>query len=277
MKPFEHILILSDLDNTFLGHASRVVPENLAAIERFKALGGKFAFATGRDPFALLRVVPDAAQIANFPCIVTNGAYVYDFATDRAFDPHPINRERLFPILKEVMPRHPEVTLRFSTMDRFLTPSITDVLRINVEQFLDVTVEIALDDIPADTLLYKTVFHSEPKYLKAFQEDITRYDLTGFAHYFSCAVLFEILDEEGTKGRRVTSLKDFDSTITHIYGVGDHENDLQLLLESDVACCPANAIDLIQSNADVHLCDSDAGAIADLISKIEHSQGGILL
>ena len=79
MKPFEHLLILSDLDNTFLGKASRIVPENVEAIERFKSLGGKFAFATGRDPFALLRVVPTAAEIANYPCIVTNGAYVYDF------------------------------------------------------------------------------------------------------------------------------------------------------------------------------------------------------
>ena len=71
--------------------------------EEFKKLGGKFAFATGRDPFALLRVVPAAGEIANFPCIVTNGAYSYDFSKNTPLDQHPLNRELLFPIFDEIL------------------------------------------------------------------------------------------------------------------------------------------------------------------------------
>lgn len=277
MKPFEHLLILSDLDNTFLGKHSRIVPENVEAIERFKDLGGKFAFATGRDPFALLRVVPDAAKIANFPCIVTNGAYVYDFQTNQPLDEHPLNRERLFEVLEEVLPRHPEVTLRFSTADRFLTPALTDVLKLNLALFLDVTDEIPLSDIPQQETLYKAVFHAEPKYLHALRDDILRYDMSDFACYFSCEVLFEILDREGTKGNRVRMLKKHDASVLYLYGIGDHENDLQLLENADCACCPENAIEFIQKCANVHLCDCDQGAIADLISRMEHSTGGIVL
>lgn len=276
MNPFEHILILSDLDNTFLGNNSRIVPENVKAIEEFKKLGGKFAFATGRDPFALLRVVPAAGEIANFPCIVTNGAYSYDFSKNTPLDQHPLNRELLFPIFDEILEKHPDVTLRFSTANRFLTPKLTPVLRKNVEAFLDVTDEIKLQDIPKDTVLYKAVFHAEPALLQALRDDILTYDMSEFSCYFSCSVLYEVLDQEGTKGKRVQNLKKHDPVINYTYGVGDHENDKQLLENADCGCCPANAIQSIQNVARIHLCDCDLGAIADLISRIQNSEGGRL-
>ena len=277
MKPFEHILILSDLDNTFLGNRSRVVPENVEAIERFKSLGGKFAFATGRDPFALLRVCPAADKISNYPCIATNGAYIYDFQNETILDAHPLNAAELFPIFDEVLARNPNVTLRFSTADKFLTPKLTPLLRENLKDFLNVTEEIALRDIPSDTTLYKAVFHAMPDDLISLKNDLDSYDLSAFSCYFSCSVLYEVLDQEGTKGRRVQTLKHFDPKITYTYGAGDHENDKQLLENADCGCCPENAIDSIQKLANIHLCHCDSGAIADLISRIEHSQGGKLL
>ncbi len=277
MNSFEHILILSDLDNTFLGARSRVVPENLDAIQRFKANGGKFAFATGRDPHALLRVVDRADEIANFPCIVTNGAYVYDFAKKKPLDEHPLKRELIFPVFDDLLARHPEIALRFSTADRFLTPHLTDGLRHDLRNFLDVTEEIPLHKIPNDVTLYKAVFYGQKPHLDALRDDILQYDLSEFTCYFSCSVLFEVLDREGTKGNRMQMLKRHDPRLSYAYGVGDHENDLQLLENADCACCPANAIDKVLKKADVHLCDCDLGAIADLIEKIEHSEGGMIL
>lgn len=276
MKPFEHILILSDLDNTFLGKRSRLVPENLEAIRHFQTLGGKFSFATGRDPFALLRVVESAADIANFPCIVTNGAYSYDLQNNVPLDEHPLKREKLFPIFDEILQRHPNVSLRFSTADRFLTPKLTPSLKQDLFTFLDKTEEVALHNIPADTVLYKAVFYAEPQYLPPLRNDILTYDMSDFSCYFSCSVLFEVLDREGTKGRRVASLKQHDPKITYTYGAGDHENDRELLLAADCACSPENAIDTIRAISKIHLCNCDLGAIADLISRIEQSEGGIL-
>ena len=277
MNSFEHLLILSDLDNTFLGNHSRVVPENVAAIERFKALGGKFAFATGRDPFALLRVVNTAAEIANYPCIVTNGAYIYDFQSEKTIDAHPLNGEKLFPIFDELLMRHPDVTLRFSTADRFLTPKLTPLLKENLKNFLDVTEVVSLRDIPSSETLYKAVFHAAPEHLEALKTDMASYDLDEFSCYFSCSVLYEVLDAEGTKGRRVQTLRRYDPKINYTYGAGDHENDKQLLENSNCACCPENAIDSIQKLADIHLCHCDLGAISDLITRIENSEGGIIL
>ena len=276
MKPFEHLLILSDLDNTFLGKASRIVPENVEAIERFKSLGGKFAFATGRDPFALLRVVPTAAEIANYPCIVTNGAYVYDFQAKKPLDEHPLNREQIIPILSEMLERHPRVHLRFSTADRFLTPRLTSALAEDLKSFHDLTEEVALHNIPRNTVLYKAVFHGENSDLLALRDDILKYDLSAYTCYFSCSVLFEVLDREGTKGRRVDMLRSYDPCLSYTYGVGDHENDLQLLEHANCACSPENAIPLIHEASSVHLCHCDLGAIADLIDRISHSQGGII-
>lgn len=277
MKPFEHILILSDLDNTFLGKRSRIVEENLVAIERFKAQGGKFAFATGRDPYALLRVAPTAAQIANYPCIVTNGAYCYDLAEKKAYDEHPLNTDGLLEIVDKLLQNHPDVSLRFSTDTQFITPRYDHLIEKHLSGFLDLTRQVPLSEIAGNYTLYKAVFCGHNEELLALRDEWLSYQLPGYCSYFSCNVLFEILDLEGTKGQRVDFLRHLCPAITTVYGVGDHENDMQLLQSSDIAACPANAIDSVKRNSHVFLCDHDEGAIADLIHRIEHSSKGEIL
>ena len=50
MNKFEGIMICTDLDGTLLSDKHTISPENLDAIEYFKANGGKFTFITGRVP-----------------------------------------------------------------------------------------------------------------------------------------------------------------------------------------------------------------------------------
>ena len=64
-KPFEHVLILSDFDGTFAGAGGRIVPENIEAIERFKALGGHFTFSTGRLPSVMAEVLPPEIRLSD--------------------------------------------------------------------------------------------------------------------------------------------------------------------------------------------------------------------
>ena len=48
MGKFDRILIVSDLDGTFLGSGGRMVERNVEKIKFFNANGGLFTFATGR-------------------------------------------------------------------------------------------------------------------------------------------------------------------------------------------------------------------------------------
>ena len=42
---------------------------------------------------------------------------------------------------------------------------------------------------------------------------------------------------------------------------------------SDVAVCPANAIDKVKKICDMQLCDNDSGVIAELIEKLDEIYG----
>ena len=48
MKRFEKIVIVTDIDGTFISDKEALVERNLAAIEYFKAHGGRFTVASGR-------------------------------------------------------------------------------------------------------------------------------------------------------------------------------------------------------------------------------------
>ena len=83
MGKFDGIIIVSDIDGTFLGKNSRMVPENLEAIEYFKAEGGCFTIATGREVFSIPRVIPMVKELCNIPIIACNGAFIYDFQKEQ--------------------------------------------------------------------------------------------------------------------------------------------------------------------------------------------------
>ncbi len=265
------VLILSDLDNTFLGRCSRVVPENIDAIEYFKSRGGRFSFATGRDPFALDVVLPDSGKIANFPSIVANGAYLCDLATRECFSPRPLNKKLFLPVLRAVLDRFPTVGIRISTKDCFLCPNVTTEMSSALSGYDHVTRAVDFDSLPEETF-YKCVFHADAETLSRVRAFVTPLTERDFAISASSVTLFEILDRRATKGKMVFELRKFGGFPLTVYGAGDWENDIELLQASDFACSPENAMDRVKELSQIHLCHHDRGAIADLIAKIEQSR-----
>ena len=78
LRDFSDILIITDLDGTFFGKDSRLVPRNLEAVERFKAGGGFFTLATGRMHCNMMKDLPVAAELVNAPMSACNGALLCD-------------------------------------------------------------------------------------------------------------------------------------------------------------------------------------------------------
>ena len=76
---FHGILIMSDLDGTFLDSRGRQVERNLRALDRFRAGGGLFSFATGRVHTTIEKfVLPNYQDLVNSPAIMCNGSCAYD-------------------------------------------------------------------------------------------------------------------------------------------------------------------------------------------------------
>ena len=77
---FKDIILFSDIDGTLCTYDKKIPAKNLAAIERFKALGGRFSVCTGRSALSLRRAVD--VSVFNFPAIIFNGGGIYDYSKD---------------------------------------------------------------------------------------------------------------------------------------------------------------------------------------------------
>ena len=78
---FKDVLIVTDLDGTLLDDEKNIAAEDIAAINDFRSKGGLFAAATGRG-VAMARRIIDELDITT-PCVIFNGAAVYDFKADK--------------------------------------------------------------------------------------------------------------------------------------------------------------------------------------------------
>ena len=132
MGKFDGVMIVSDVDGTFLGKDARIVPENLAAIDYFKREGGLFTLATGRDSFLIAGRVPDVRELCNCPVIASNGAYIYDLQSDRIIDEEFLPEPEASGVVDAVRAAYPEISLRITCGGKHLAdkdyPLLQDVM-----------------------------------------------------------------------------------------------------------------------------------------------------
>ncbi|MCK7676232.1 HAD family hydrolase [Corynebacterium pygosceleis] len=87
------LLVGSDIDGTLITSTERVSRRTRDCLRRFTDSGGVLALATGRPPRWLLPVLE---QLPVQPMAVcANGAVLYDSATDRIVDTHPLFPDQL--------------------------------------------------------------------------------------------------------------------------------------------------------------------------------------
>ena len=78
---FKDILFVSDYDSTMTGEMHLVPQENLDALHEFTSQGGAFTIASGRGKREWRSSFEEVPF--NAPLILSNGAVIYDTATDR--------------------------------------------------------------------------------------------------------------------------------------------------------------------------------------------------
>ncbi len=250
-----HTMILSDFDGTFAGKNGRIVPENVEAIRHFQALGGLFTFSTGRLPSVLSQIYPDFRTLANAPLIMCNGALLYDPQTDTILQEYVFDGVKARSAVKDIWSRFPEMEFVVYTDD--------GIMRRNLPP----------DEVVGDRWR-KMRFRGDSVERALACRD---YVLSTYDNLFNCHrawhTFTEVVGKSVTKGRMIAHLRQYfaDRGLSdlRVFAVGDFENDVDMLRNADVACCPANAIDEVKALCSVYLCDHDEGAIADLIRRIE--------
>ena len=272
MAKFDNIIIVSDIDETFLGKRGRMVSENLEAIEYFKKNGGSFTVATGREDYLILSSIPNIHEIVNIPIIGCNGAYICDM-NDRSIKYEVfLDYEKVKPIIDKCAELEPDLWMRVSSDGKMYCTIAPNIGGNWYTVFGD---RLFVGDIhkESDTARWhKILFEGTVEKVNHIREYFdTLPDDVPFEFIYAHPTVLEIMPKDGTKGMMLQKLKEVigkpDATM---FTVGDYENDEQMLRMADRCATPLNGMDYLKEIPGILvLCDNDTGAIADLIGRIE--------
>ena len=266
---FQGILICTDLDGTLLRKDKTVSPENLEAIDYFKARGGLFTLITGRMPYFISNRGIYEAVKPNAPIGCINGGGIYDLCTGKYFWTQELARSALT-LAKYTQNIIPEIGVQVNTFDAVYFCKESSAM----ETFRKIT---GTPNIPRRyeeirEPIAKIVFgdHNEQNILQ-LQRLLGEHPLSGdFDFIRSEKMLYEILPKGICKG---TALKKL-AQILHIpktktVAVGDYHNDISMLREAGLGVAVANATPEAQAAADYITVSNEEHAIAALVSDLE--------
>lgn len=274
-RKFEGLMIMTDLDGTFLGGHSELLPRNLEAVEYFKSEGGLFTFATGRTASNLFSAVPEPERIVNAPLSLGNGCCLYDAAARRSIRDYIMAQPEAYELARWLRESYPELGMRVSTVhEGFLYEPEDDLTRKNLRR------------VPADAQTtrpiaewgcgdwYKIVLIGEPERLEQVRaESRARYgDVLGIDKSGKRLLEFHRFDR--TKAAMLPDLRqlyDRPGRPLTICCVGDFENDIDMLRAADIAACPGNATDAVKRICRLCMCPNTDGVIGDLVEYFDNN------
>ena len=273
MKKFEKIIIVTDLDGTFLDDGENVVARNLEAIEYFKANGGHFTVATGRVALHAAGAVPNIEGLVNMPAVTCNGACIHDFLSGEAVTTHEVPLADALAVVDFVHSEYPSAGIRVSVKDYCFASTPDDLknpyLAYDMERYGDTRNFIAPTDEWHSLTIYKVVVRIDADII---DEAMARISAV-FGDKFSATQSWPtIIDLQPVGVNKGSSLMDYVRSFLGedytVYACGDYLNDAEMLLAADVAVCPSNAHPEIKNISDLCLCSNNEGLIADLVERI---------
>lgn len=274
MKKFEDILILSDLDGTFLSKQSKEVPRNIEKIRYFTEQGGHFSFATGRGYPHFLYAAPNSPSYANCPVVSANGMALYDLASEKMVDASFTDSAIISKVVDLVYEKNPNVLFRGMGQGGIITFQPENSFMKREMERGDCPVFVIERDKWINEKFYKMTLRADHETLVEMSKLIEESFGDSLNLCFSWPTIFEIQTKGMSKAVTALRLRDMLSVggvKKKLYAVGDYENDIEMLKAADVAVCPSNAIDEVKDICDLCLCDNDSGVIADLIEYIENN------
>lgn len=271
---FKSILIMSDIDGTFLGKHSRQVERNAVAVERFKAQGGLFTFNTGRTAGNLFSAVPEADRLANVPVALANGCCLYDAERREPVLEYLIEPENGLAAARYIAERLGDIGMRISTREGFLADPGDAVAVRNLERIKACGVRCLPIDEWDGAGWYKIVMIGSEGRLEKVRDELRGVFGGIFDYDKSGRNIIELHRPERSKASVIDTYREMyreERGELVVYAVGDYENDHEMLAAADVAVCPGNALDSVRDMCDLVLCSNDDGVIADLVDLLERT------
>lgn len=265
MGKFDGVLLATDFDDTYFPESGSLPPENLEAVAYFKAQGGVFTIATGRAHTTFAPKLPFAP--VNAPVILSNGAQLFDFATDQMLLERTIP-ESVAPHLEELARAVPEVGLEaYHGEDAYIwNPNRWTWYHLD-KAGIGAT-ECPISEMPQPW--GKAILHQERDILLEAQTWLLARYGDRYEAIFSNFHMLELTAKGATKGGMVLELAGWlGIDKAHIYCAGDNQNDIPMLEVARVGYAPANCADEVKDWGAKLLPRCEDGAIAALIQDLD--------
>ena len=264
---FENVIIMTDIDGTLVTDKKQILDCDIKAIDRFRKGGGTFTLATGRG-YSMAKPIADRIAL-DIPAVIFNGSAVYDFSLNK-FLWHSSLETGAKQILKEILAHFPDMGCEVLCSEDVYVPSMNEIERqhLAIENVTPIICDV--DDISGDWL--KVLLAYPPSQMQALIDFVHEHpDCTNNCHWVRSEMhYYEMLPEGVTKGSGFQRLLDImDRPDAFTVGVGDYNNDIELIRDADLGIAVASAQDAAKEVADLVVCDNNSGAISEVIDYIE--------
>ena len=266
MGKFDGMMLLTDMDGTFLNSNREISDENARAAEYFMREGGKFSVATGRVKRAMEYFMPKLKM--NAPAVLFNGSVIYDFENGRPVAERPLESKQALEFAQDMIRTFPQMGVEvFLAEDEFVANNSPITQRHF--QFVKLPLkECPIEKIPTPCVKFNLT--AEHEVLLKVEEYCRKKYGDCYTMQFSSPYFYEIMMGGADKGTGARLSCDF-CGISHdrLYTVGDGLNDRELIACAALSFAPENAVETIKESADVILPDCDHHTIAAAVDHLE--------
>lgn len=276
-KDFQNYILLSDLDGTLLNDKKEVSKGNREAIHQFVALGGQFGVATGRtyeNALPYLEGIP-----MNGLSIFLNGSVLLELNKKQCLRTFELKKKESLRILRLIYVYFPEIMIQlYTTNGMYVISELGEGMEEVLENHKPWKVG-NLKDLMEVPWLKILLAHKETTVLETLKKVAKREGLFfDIDAVFSSPIFLELLPKGVSKGSMLVELRQWISyrnggRKVQICAIGDYDNDITMIKESDIGFAVGNGVEKVKKIADFITVTNNEDAIAEVIEQLLRGRG----
>lgn len=239
-------LIIADLDGTLISK-QQMSDSTKQTVQKLKEQGYLFTLATGRHKDATRRVAGELK--VDLPVICTNGAFIYDFKTEKVIHQDTIDAISVKKVL-DILNEQKSSYLLYTTKSIVSNQTSKDKLagRIGSFESLVVSEEKLLDYLPLGLLKILIIENDDIKF-KQLRDKLST--LESVYVLSSQPSFIDVGNKVANKGRALEILSTYlGITLEEVLSIGDQENDLTMIQKAGIGVSMGDGEQALKEAAD---------------------------